>query len=165
MAKCHSLQEKEAGLKESFLNHKFKHLCEISKHARVKPVICRKCFICAERIDIHLNDHHQMHRRSDEPYKEIGKFKKFTTEYEKKLSSSQSNISGNDNEETENQTPTNSEEVKQSQKVSKDGARSTEREKEQVNRKGTGEKSSKVNGRKEKNAQMLLHYYTLKRGL
>ena len=118
-----------------------------------------------ERIDIHLNDHHQMHRRSDEPYKEIGKFKKFTTEYEKKLSSSQSNISGNDNEETENQTPTNSEEVKQSQKVSKDGARSTEREKEQVNRKGTGEKSSKVNGRKEKNAQMLLHYYTLKRGL
>ena len=98
MSKYHCLQEKEAGLKESFLNHKIKHLCKIWKHIRIKPVICRKSLICVERIDIHLNHHHQMHHRSDELYKEIHKCKKFTREYEKKLFSSQSTISDNDDE-------------------------------------------------------------------
>ena len=39
-----------------------------------------------------------MHHGSEELYKEIHKCKKFTTEYEKKLFSSQSNISDNDDE-------------------------------------------------------------------
>ena len=98
MSKYHCLQEKEAGLKESFLNHKIKHLCKIWKYIRIKPVICRKCLICVEWINIHLNHHHQMHHGSEELYKEIHKCKKFTTEYEKKLFSSQSNISDNDDE-------------------------------------------------------------------
>ena len=98
MSKYNCLQEKEAGPKESFLNHKIKHLCKIWKHIQIKSVICRKSLICVERIDIHLNHHHQMHHRSDELYKEIHKCKKFTREYEKKLFSSQSNISDNDDE-------------------------------------------------------------------
>ena len=75
-----------------------------------------------------------MHHRSDELYKEIHKCKKFTREYEKKLFSSQSHISDNDGWETQNQTPTNSGEVRQSLKVPKDAARSTEHEKEEIER-------------------------------
>ena len=64
----------------------------------MKPVVCTKCLICVDRIDIHVNHHHQMHNRSDERYKEIGKCKKFKREYQKKLFSSQPNISVNDDE-------------------------------------------------------------------
>ena len=103
MSKYHSFGEKETGLKESFLNHRIKHLCEISKHIRVKPVICRKCSICVDRMDIHLNHRHQMHHRCDALYKEIDKCKKFTMEYEKKLFPSKSNISDNNDEQTEKQ--------------------------------------------------------------
>ena len=81
-----------------FPNHIIKHLCKIWKHIQMKPVIFWKSLICQERIHIQLNHHHQMHHRFDELYKEIHKCKKFTTEYEKKLLSSQSNISDNDDE-------------------------------------------------------------------
>ena len=102
-----------------------------------------------------------MHHRSDELYKEIHKCKKFTREYEKKLFSSQSDISDNDGWETQNQTPTNSGEVRQSLKVPKDAARSTEHEKEEIE---TALMRNYQNSKKEnKNVQMLLHYYMLKR--
>ena len=63
--------------------------------------------------------------------------------------------------ETKNQTPTNSGEVRQSLKVPKDAARSTEHEKEEIE---TALMRNYQNSKKEnKNVQMLLHYYMLKR--
>ena len=125
MSKVHNLGEKEAKIRESYLNHRIKHLCQISKHTKSRPVICRKCKICVDRIDIHLNHHHQLLHRCEEFYREIQNCQKFTTEFEKLLFVLESNNNFDNHEDIDNDGDTNkqpeqdnSKKVKLSQKTS-----------------------------------------------
>lgn len=124
-SKLHNFGEKEAGMRESFINHKIKHMCQISKHEKTKPLLCTNCKICVDRIDIHLNVYHQLRRRSEELYREIHKYQKFTIEFEKQvfLSESKNNHDNDediDNDEDSDKQPPqdNSKKVKLSQKTS-----------------------------------------------
>ena len=133
-------------LHESFLTNKIKYMWEIIKRMLIKPVICRKCLICVDRIDIHVNHHHQMHHRADHLYQEIDKCKNFTREYEKKLFSSQLNISENDDEKLKIKRKQIQRKWDRHKKLPKDlqEVQNVKKWKE-VNKKDTDEKLSKVN--------------------
>lgn len=81
-----------------------------------KPAICRKCKVCVDRIDIHLNHKHQLHCRSDNFYKEVDTSKKHTVDFDKQLflSPSKDNSESIDNNEETKKQP--QEKVKMSQK-------------------------------------------------
>ena len=86
MSKGHSLEEKSARLIESYLLHKIKHLYKVNKHKQNKPVICRKCSKCLDRIDYHLTGYHQMHRGSDNLIKKQTNVKKLQKNMTKSFS-------------------------------------------------------------------------------
>ena len=64
--KQHQLSQKVAKLHQSFFTRKVNFLTEVSKVKQNDPVMCAKCHLFFDRIDIHSHNNHQLRKKSQE---------------------------------------------------------------------------------------------------
>ena len=79
-SKEHQLSSKVAKLHHSFFTRQVNFLTKISKIKQNEPIMCAKCHLFFDRIDIHLHNH-QLRRKSKESQSQITKSKNITKHF------------------------------------------------------------------------------------
>ena len=80
-SKEHQISSKVAKLQQSFFTRQVNYLTKVSKTKQNQPVMCSKCHLFFDRIDLHLYNNHQLRRKSKELESQIIKSKTLTNHF------------------------------------------------------------------------------------
>ena len=80
-SKEHRISSKVAKLQQSFFTRQVNYPTKVSKTKQNEPVMCSKCHLFFDRIDLHLYNNHQLRRKSKELELQIIKSKTLTDHF------------------------------------------------------------------------------------
>ena len=80
-SKEHQISSKVAKLQQNFFTRQVNYLTKVSKTKQNEPVICSKCHLLFDRIDLHLYHNDQLRRKSKELESQIIKSKTLTNHF------------------------------------------------------------------------------------
>ena len=84
---AHLLPSEAARLQQSYLTREVNYLTKVSKVKQSAPVLCSKCRLFFDRIDLHLHNQHQIRRKTKELEKQLIKSKSLTQNFLDKFNS------------------------------------------------------------------------------